>query len=582
MFSDSLPRARRAALGLLGAVLGAAPLAAHGGRYFGPVPTVSTPPAPPGTGARTPTITPGVNPLTPPNVPGGMSPTGPFTNSWENWWELNYEWVLSPRTRAPREQVDDGPTSSPHGTRIPSRELVRERVLPVLRAHLKDRDAEVRSAAAMALGKTALRDVEPELIALLDDPERDVREGALLGLGLLRTPVAQQTLLARFADAKRTTRERAFSAAALGLLGSSACLQALLDALDPTAAGKKEGRTVQGAALLGLAAGASTATLPRLMPWVEGQAFPDDMIGALACSVLGRIGDRSAIPAVEKALLSKEGRIRQGACFAIASLAKPTDSALLKKLEHVAREDALEDVRAFAWLALGRIGGEPARALLRKELAESRSAVELGYASLGLGFCGDPDLDGPRLARERVERGGDVNLRAAAAIAIGILGAKGQASVLAREMASNQNRDFATGLILGLGLLRADNAAKALLANVARERAPEVLRASIISLGLLDHADLLETVSERLARERSSVLRGAGAQGLGTVMDARHLDTVLELLAEKKPVSELRVVLIVALGRMAEPQDLPALSALRRDLWFQSDDAVIQELLSIL
>jgi hypothetical protein len=33
---------------------------------------------------------------------------------------------------------------------------------------------------------------------------------------------------------------------------------------------------------------------------------------------------------------------------------------------------------------------------------------------------------------------------------------------------------------------------------------------------------------------------------------------------------------------MAEAQDLPALSALRRDLWFRVDDAVLQELLSIL
>jgi HEAT repeat protein len=318
------------------------------------------------------------------------------------------------------------------------------------------------------------------------------------------------------------------------------------------------------------------------VPWVEAEAFGDGMLDALACSVLGRIGDRTALPALERGLASKEARVRQGAVFALARLAQPSDAALCAKLAQVAQKDALEDVRAFAWLALGRIGGEPARALLRKELDEGRSQVELGYAAFGLGFCGDPDVDGPRLLREHVERGGDVNLRAAAAIAIGVLGARAQASGLQREAASTQNRDFATGLLLGLGLLRADGAAKMLLANVARERAPEVLRASIVALGLLDHAELLETVASRLERERSAVLRGAGAQGLGTVMDARYLDAVLTLLAAKKPVAELRAVLIVALGRMAEPQDLPALSALRRDLWFGTDDAVLQELLSIL
>lgn len=558
-----------------------APLAAHGGRYYGPVPTVSQPPGPTAPGARGPVLTPGFNPLAPPSVPGGMSPTGPFTNSWENWWELNYEWVLAPRTRTRLEQVDDGATTSSSGMRIPSRELVRDRILPVLLAHLNDSDAEVRSATAVALGKTGLAEVEAVLIGLLDDRERDVREGALIGLGLLRTPGAQKALLDRFQDPKPMTRERAFAAASLGLIGTNTSLNALLEVVDP-AQSKQTNRSIQAAALIGLAAGANPSILPRLVPWVETQAFSDDMVGALACSVLGRIGDRTAMPALEAAISSKEARIRQGACFALARLAKPTDEALFKRLVQVATEDAQEEVRAFAWLSIGRIGGERARVLLRKELDDGRNLVELGYAALGLGFCGDPATDGPLLMREHVERGGDMSLRAAAAIAIGILGAKNQGPALAREAASNKNRDFATGLLVGLGLLQTESASKMLISNVVRERAPEVLRASIIALGMIDHPDLIEDVATRLERERSSVLRGAGAQGLGTVMDARHLDVVLEMLANKKPVSELRTVLIVALGRMAEAQELPALSALRRDIWFQADDAVVQELLSIL
>ena len=270
--------------------LGSSALFAHGGAYYGPVPTVSLPPANPGTGAPTPTSAPGFNPTTASSIPGAISPVGPFTNSWESWWELNHEWVLSPRTRGVDEQANDGPTTSPTGTRIPARDVVSERVLPVLRAHLKDDDAEVRSAAAVALGKTGLAEVEAELRALVDDPERDVREGALIGLGLLRTPGAQKLLLARFADAKGTKRERAFAAAALGLIGSSASLQTLHDAIDPAGAGKQENRTLLAAALLGIAAGSSTASLPRLVPWVETDAFRDDMVGALAVSVLGRIG----------------------------------------------------------------------------------------------------------------------------------------------------------------------------------------------------------------------------------------------------------------------------------------------------
>jgi len=103
------------------------------------------------------------------------------------------------------------------------------RLVPPLRAALRDNDRCVRRVAGSFLGRIDHPDATSALLAALDDADADTRAIAALGLGLSEKPQALQPLIGRLRD--QAPQVRRSSAWALGSLEDKTAMLPLIDVL---------------------------------------------------------------------------------------------------------------------------------------------------------------------------------------------------------------------------------------------------------------------------------------------------------------------------------------------------------------
>ncbi|MDB4972449.1 MAG: repeat protein [Myxococcaceae bacterium] len=187
-----------------------------------------------------------------------------------------------------------------------------------------DPDSMVRAAAGRALGRLGVREAVPELVKALEDPSVEVRVVAAAALWRLPDPSAVPSLLARTADADQAVRE--WSALALGV------------AADPRA-------------------------LPVLITLLQD---PERAVRLAAVRSLGRIDNPKGLePLVQYGKTGKrDDEEKDEVINSIVSIQSgDREQSLLRVL---AASSADPKQRARVALALGKVGGEPALAALRK------------------------------------------------------------------------------------------------------------------------------------------------------------------------------------------------------------------------
>ncbi|MEK6410547.1 MAG: HEAT repeat domain-containing protein [Acidobacteriota bacterium] len=156
--------------------------------------------------------------------------------------------------------------------------------VPLLAACLaKDKDAFVRKTAAYALGKFQGTGRTAALIAALKDKDAEVRGAAAVSLGDHADTAAVTSLTTALSDRSAFVRARA--ARALGVNGSAA-----------------------------------TPAVPALIRLLTSD--DDNEVKRQASTALGSIGDRSALPALERARHDKDPHLVQAAIDAIRMLEK--------------------------------------------------------------------------------------------------------------------------------------------------------------------------------------------------------------------------------------------------------------------
>jgi HEAT repeat protein len=168
-------------------------------------------------------------------------------------------------------------------------------------AALADEDWLVRTSSAVALGQLGdLRAVVP-LTASLSDAELQVRLDATEALGKLGDPDAIDAVTARLNDPAEHELVRAQAAGVLGQLVSGEVFAPLLNALgDPSI-------EVRCQALYALAESAGPAAVELLLARTTD---PDTCIRDAAVHALGRVGDESLIPLLERIAQHDHGRCR--------------------------------------------------------------------------------------------------------------------------------------------------------------------------------------------------------------------------------------------------------------------------------
>ena len=155
---------------------------------------------------------------------------------------------------------------------------------PIVAAHLAaDKSVLVRKSAAYALGKLKSNQSIAALTAALQDKDLEVRGAAAVSLGEYEDPSAMTALTASLADKSAFVQERA--ARALGRYGRAAA-----------------------------------SAVPSLIKLITTDAIHGVKLHAVIA--LGQIGDRSALPPLEKATHDKDPYVSRAATEAIKRIAE--------------------------------------------------------------------------------------------------------------------------------------------------------------------------------------------------------------------------------------------------------------------
>ncbi|MEN8148323.1 MAG: HEAT repeat domain-containing protein [Planctomycetota bacterium] len=313
---------------------------------------------------------------------------------------------------------------------------------------------EARTFAVLALGLVGSADDAAFLREVVNEEwEPNIRTAAVLATGFHRDACAVNALGRILHDAHplpspdqsslgdRPTRAGLVAAAAwaLGRILTPRAYDYLawaVDGKDPDAAASAAGALVRAPGTAGL-----PALRRGLRPDASTAVRQQVMVG-LAAS-----GDGAAIEAALAVLMSD--REREGALgpFAALALGLTKDPAHTKRLiELVGNEEAYDDLRAAAALAIGVSGCRTAGPALAKTLGGvSRSAV-LGAGTVALALLGHEA--GAKLATKLLSESDLPGPRRNAVTALRILAPKGVEDLLAKELgdAYHVNREAALAL----------------------------------------------------------------------------------------------------------------------------------------
>jgi len=547
---------------------------AHGGQYRGP-------------GGRTPND---------PTAPG----SGPAsTNDWEAWWAANAWRYLNLRERLRQRDRDPGETVTSglgqHGS-VPGgagpaadepfdvRAFHEKETLPAVTKALGDEDAEVRSAAAVALGKMGYARSLLDLRKALRDEVRDVRDGAVLGLGMLGEPFAADDLQDLLLDPKQDDRTRSFAAVGLGFLGDGAGAEALAAFLDPGAdAGRAGGigrsNHTEASALTGLGLSGHLPAAEGIRKGYASDKRWEPQVRAFAAVALARLHDREAIPILLQGLEHPREPMRQAAAIALGPLGRPEDDAVVQALARRLWEDKDLSTRQFALMSLARIGGPSAREAIRKVLAKG-SRIDLPWAAMACAVGGDHESMPAIRALFRKET--QPSQKAGFALALGLLGDRESAPDFLRLALDPGEASLRVYCLISLGLCGPPSTGREVRALFDRDNDPGIKTAAATCLGLLKDPGAVPLLEKTVQEGENAFLRSSACRILGNIGNPSSSRVLAAVVADKKDNSIVRMAATAALGNLADPRLVPLLAEVAMDGNYQSSVDPLIEISSIL
>jgi hypothetical protein len=253
---------------------------AHGGRYQGEVIGGGD-----GSGGQVPPGEVGDPTVTPSGGRGGKSVTrsSGFVEA-PGWWARHRTLYLEFGKHLRRA---DGAITLRDGETLVEdpRVALRERFVPVLIGALGDPEFDVRSSAAVALGKCGDPRALPALRkAATEDPEAEVRQAACLALGLLGHDEDLPFLASVLEDTAAPDLTRSFAAFGLGLKGGADAAAALRRVIGGKAAPGETAvdDSIRGAAVLALGETRDPSAVEALRAVLRERSLGDGMTGLVA------------------------------------------------------------------------------------------------------------------------------------------------------------------------------------------------------------------------------------------------------------------------------------------------------------
>jgi HEAT repeat protein len=535
---------------------------------------------------------PGGNVPAGPQVPPGTADPPAPTTRWETWWAANKEYFLR---LGEQMREEDGPVSEGLGGRKPKTSAedlrekrdaaVRESLVPLFVEALGDESFEVRTAAAIALGKTGSKDGEKPLRELsVKDKHKDVRDSAVLALGLLGREAAIPFLDGRLEDEKEDPRHRSFAAFALGLVGgedAAAALLAFADGRpDRPATFQHEQPALIASTFVAMGLTCDVRVLPALRAALASPRY-DDNVRAFVILSLGRMQDRESLGEIGRILaVEKDTGLRRSAAIALGKIAKVADTAAVDALLSAAKGDPDEVVRQFAAIALGGFADDTITARLEKLFSEA-TAVGRPFLALALALAHDQDA-APAL-RGALAKETDDSIKASYCISLALLGDKDAAPLIEKQV-EDRGRIWLQGYAaLALGMLHHIESADMLNARLVAENDPRLRGNLAVALGLMHDPRSKDWLVTTLRKGDGTVYeRGGAAMALGVLRMNEAVDDISAVYRNKKEQDMVRAFAVVSLGLIADPSPVPKLARFSIDNNYGLSMDPLNEVLSIL
>jgi HEAT repeat protein len=552
----------------------AAPVWAHGGSFKGPSGGV-----PPGL----------------PTQPSKPGESGGSTHSWLTWWGYNqFRYVDFRRKQVARR----GPVSG--STRQKTQEEedpnawrgeVRLRLTPLMLEALKDQDQEVRTAAAVALGKWRVKIAIPDLQMLVKhDDVRQVREAGVLGLMLMRDASLRDWFIhtAEERDEKAERfRIRGYALLGLGLIGDDVSRNYLLALLDP--AQKKARRSLPAkekyrreylvAAVASLAQVGNVDLSDDFLRIAQDQRLPEQ-VRAYAISAIGKAHRRRHMPTLlMMARKDPSYHIRRSAVMALGAMATRQDSDVIESLGRRLRKDDDRIVRHFCAINLGVIGGPKAFQILRDNYKDANKEAR-GFFLLAYGLCKEPvaaDLLGELLPTFK-----DPMDQAAACLALGLFDDAGRAPVVRAQFKHAKAWTLIQTCMLSLGLLNDLSSSDKIKEILLTKKQPGVRTSAAVSYALLRQWSAVPVFLKLLHEAKSIVTLSMLAQVMGFLSSPASVDALVEMYRDTKLQRQARAFALVSLGALGDPEDFPVLIRMAWDINYLLRSDPVDEALTIL
>lgn len=223
----------------------------------------------------------------------------------------------------------------------------------VIQDALRDPSAQVRKAAAMAVGKLGLITMIPDLIVLIDDSEAQVYAAAVASLQSL-VMISRSEILAQVSHfcSSKALHHRKAAALLLASLGERDRLLLLI---------KDEEPQVRKAAVTAIGAG-SVETSGSMLILALADEDPDVRIAV--ADALGNLHDTTALDALEHALNDEDVWVQSAVLKAIAKIEPARAWSIIKNI-HTGAEGLL---MITSLQILEEIGGSESESIIRYAL----------------------------------------------------------------------------------------------------------------------------------------------------------------------------------------------------------------------
>jgi HEAT repeat protein len=477
--------------------------------------------------------------------------------SWKEWWKRHgqiYTFVDKPEI----QRTGDDTTAAVN----PQVEMLIGRLLGCL----SDKHFDVRASAAIALGKLGRNtpEIRGKLLRALKDRDESVKESAVLALGMIKAVEATDPIVRILTRKRNKTGLRCFAAVSLGLMRTPANL-AVLESVFNAPDTKPE---VKAGTLLGLGLLKHPRAAYTLYPVVmsnnkeELQSFAVTALAKIGTTEIEfRKGRRSVtvdlVDMFEKKLAIKEtkGQVRRALAMALGTVGRDTTS--LQALIRAYRVDRDKGVKAFALLSLARMKKSATakivvRETLKRALLREKDAVVQGFAALAAGLSRDEELAPHLLDVFNGKTQHDV--RAAAAVGLGLLKHKAAIPDLASEVERPKSRGDARGYAaVALGMIGEPVASDYLKAVLKDVNVPYLKWAASTGLALLGDRSAVPTIL-KWTDDRNRITRESAIRSLAHFRDDSTIRPLLERFRTEKN-DEVRSLILVTLGTIGDASE---------------------------